>query len=84
MGLKLNTIIVLEDKEQFLILKEAMYYGKKYFLGMGLNENREVDAGSVVILEEHVSGVDAYVSKVQDSNLIAVLTRMFKAQVEIL
>lgn len=81
MGLKINHIIVLENKEQYIVLKEAMYYGKKYFLSMGLDENREVISSKVVILEEHVSGFDTFVSKVVDGNLITVLTRMFKAQV---
>lgn len=80
MGLKVNYIIVLENKEQYIVLKEAMYYGKKYFLAMGLDENREVILSKVVILEEHVSGFDTYVSKVVDGELITVLTRMFKAQ----
>ena len=80
MGLKINYIIVLENGEQYIVLKEAMYYGKKYFLAMGLDENREVISSKVVILEEHVSGFDTYVSKVVDENLIPILTRMFKAQ----
>lgn len=80
MGLKINHIIVLENKEQYIVLNEAMYYGKKYFLAMGLNEKREVVPNNVVILEEYVSGFDTYVSKVIDSELITVLTRMFKAQ----
>lgn len=80
MGLKINMIVVLENGEQYIILKEAMYYGKKYFLAMGLDENREVISSKVVILEEHVSGFDTYVSKVVDGDLITVLTRMFKAQ----
>ena len=80
MGLKINYIIVLENKEQYIVLKEAMYYGKKYFLAMGLDKNREVIPSKVVILEEHVSGFDTYVSKVVDKDLITVLTRMFKAQ----
>ena len=57
-----------------------MVYGKKYFLTMGLDEKREVIPTKVVILEEHVSGFDTYVSKVVDENLIPILTRMFKAQ----
>lgn len=81
MGLKINTIIVLENSEQYIVLKEAMYYGKKYFLSMGLDEKRKVIPSKVVILEEHVSGFDTYVSKVVDGELITVLTRMFKAQV---
>ena len=80
MGLKINHIIVLENKEQFIVLNEAMYYGKKYFLAMGLNEKREVVPNNVVILEEYVSGFDTYVSKVIDSELITISTRMFKAQ----
>ena len=80
MGLKINNFIVLENKEQYIVLNEAMVYGKKYFLAMGLNENREVINNSVVILEEYVSGFDTYVSKVVDSELISILTRMFKAQ----
>lgn len=80
MGLKINYIIVLENYEQYIVLKEAMLHGKKYFLAMGLDENREVISSNVVILEERVSGVDTYVSKVVNLDLITVLTRMFKAQ----
>lgn len=80
MGIKVNTIIVLENKNEYIVLKEAMYHGKKYFLAMGLDENREVISSKVVILEEHMSGFDTYVRKVVQKDLILVLTRMFKAQ----
>ena len=74
--------VFLENKEEYIVLNEAMYYGKKYFLGMKLNEKREVIPSNVVILEEYMSGFETYVSIVVDSELITVLTRMFKAQVE--
>ncbi len=80
MGLKRNCIIVLENKEEYIILNEAMYYGKKYFLAMGLNKDRVVDNKNVVILEEYISGFETYVIKVVDSETIQILTRMFKAQ----
>ncbi len=80
MGLKINYIVVLENKEQYIVLKETMYDGKKYFLALGLDEEQKVISSKVVILEEYVSGFDIYVSKVVDSNLIAVLTRLFKDQ----
>ncbi|MCI9280958.1 MAG: hypothetical protein HFI49_01690 [Bacilli bacterium] len=83
MGLKINHIIVLENKEEYIILNETMYNGKKYFLSMGLNKKREVVTNKVVILEEYISGFDTYVSKVVDSELIAILTRMFKAQAKL-
>ena len=82
MGLKINCIIVLENKEEYIVLNEAMYYGKKYFLSMGLDQNREPNSQNVVILEEHVSGYDTYVTKVLDTEILTVLTRMFKAQTE--
>ena len=42
MGLKINNIIVLENEERYIVLKEVMYYGKKYFLTMGVNEKNDV------------------------------------------
>ena len=83
MGLKTDCIIVLENKEEYIVLNEAMYYGKKYFLAMGLDEKRTPLPENVVILEEYVSGFDTYVTKVVDPEILAVLTRMFKAQAEI-
>ena len=83
MGLKINSIIVLENNDRYLILKEAMYYGKKYFLAMSVDENNQVDSKKIIVLEEYVSGFETYVSKVIDKEVMTVLTRMFKAQVEI-
>lgn len=83
MGLKINHIIVLENKEEYIILNETMYNGKKYFLSMGLSKKREVISSKVVILEEYISGFDVFVSKVIDNELITILTRMFKAQTKI-
>ncbi len=81
--MKTNSIIVLENGEEYILLNEAMYYGKKYFLAMGLTNKREVDSKKIIIFEEYINGFETYVTKVSDSNIIAVLTRMFKAQVEI-
>jgi len=80
MGLKINTIIVLENAERYIILNQTMYTGKKYFLAMGIDENKELITSKVVILEEIVSGLDLFVEKVVDQETIKVLTRLFKAQ----
>ncbi len=81
MGLKINHIVVLENKEEYIILNEVMYEGKKFFLAMRLNEKREVISRNVIIFEEYISGFETYVAKVVDSELITILTRMFKAQI---
>ncbi len=80
MWLKTNHIVVLENKEEYVLLKETMYDGKKYFLTMELNEKREIASSKIIILEEYVSGVETYVIKVEDKELITILTKMFKAQ----
>ncbi len=80
MGLKINHIIVLENNEEYIILKEAMKDGKKYFLGMRLDNSRKVIPDSIIILEEYVSGFDTYVRKVLESELITNLTEIFKSQ----
>ena len=81
MRLKINHIIVLETKEEYIVLNEAMYNGKKYFLAMRLNEKREVISRNVMIFEEYISGFETYVAKVVDSELITILTSLFKAQI---
>lgn len=78
MGLKVNHIIVLENKNEYIVLKEAMLEGKKYFLAMKLDSNRKVIPNDIAILEEYVSGFDTYVSKVVESELITSLTKIFK------
>jgi len=80
MGLSTNTIIVLENSERFIILNQTMYTGKKYFLAMGIDENKELITSKVVILEEIVNGLDIYVEKITDQETIKILTRLFKAQ----
>jgi len=80
MGIKINHIIVLENNEEYIVIKETMYLGKKYFLAMALDKDRKVIADKVVILEEYVSGFESFVSKVNETELLTVLTRIFKAQ----
>ena len=41
MGLKINTIITLANSEKYVLLNETMYGGIKYFLAMGVDENKE-------------------------------------------
>ncbi len=80
MGLKINTIISLENDEQYVILNETMYGGIKYFLVMGVDKNKDVIPNNVAIIEEIIDGQDVYVDKVTDPELIVILTRILKAQ----
>ncbi len=81
MALKTNTIISLENDEKYVVLNETMYGGVKYFLVMGVDENRDIVPSNVAIVEEIIDGQDTYVDRVRDPELIIILTRILKSQI---
>ncbi len=81
MGLKTNTIITLENNEKYVVLNETIYGGVKYFLVMGVDENKNIIPTNVAIIEEIVDGQEVYVDKVKDPELIIILTRILKSQI---
>lgn len=81
MGLKTNTIISLENNEKYVVLNETMYGGTKYFLVMGVDENKDVIPSNVAIIEEIIEGNDTYVERVKDPELVIILTRILKSQI---
>ena len=82
MGLRTNTIITLENNEKYVVFNETMYGGTQYFLVMGIDDNLETVPNKVKILEEIIDGADVYVDNVTDTNLISILTRLLKAQMQ--
>ncbi|HIS17862.1 MAG TPA: hypothetical protein IAC02_04555 [Candidatus Coprovivens excrementavium] len=81
MSLKTNTIISLENNEKYVVLNETMYGGVKYFLVMGVDENKDIIPTNVAIVEEIIDGQDTYVDRVKDPELIIILTRILKSQI---
>ena len=81
MALKTNTIISLENDEKYVVLNETMYGGVKYFLVMGVDENRDIVPSNVAIVEEIIDGAATYVDSVRDPALIIILTRILKSQI---
>ena len=81
MSLRTNTIIGLENNEKYVVLNETMYGGVKYFLVMGVDENKDIIPTNVAIVEEIIDGQDTYVDRVKDPELIIILTRILKSQI---
>ena len=81
MGLRTNTIISLENNEKYVVLNETMYGGTKYFLVMGVDENKDVIPSNVAIIEEIIEGNETYVERVKDPELVIILTRILKSQI---
>ena len=81
MGLNINTIITLDNSEKYVVLNETTYENNKYFMVMGIDENKQIIPAKVEILKEEIDGTDTYVTKVTDPELMAKLTEMLKEQI---
>lgn len=81
MGLSINTIITLENKEKFVVLNETMYEGIKYFMVMGIDDNKQIIPTKVSIFKEVVEGLDTYIIKVKNSDLMTKLTDILREQI---
>ena len=42
MKIRTNTIITLENNEQYMVLNQTEYEGSSYYLVMGLDQNKEI------------------------------------------
>lgn len=80
MKIKVNSIVTLENLESYVVLSETVYQENKYFLMMGLDENKDVISSKVAIFKEEVCEPDSYVIQVVDPNLLATLTKLLKSQ----
>ena len=81
MGLKINTIITLENKEKYVVLNETTYENNKYFMVMGIDEQKQIIASKVAIFKEVVENNNTYIVKVKDNGLISKLTKILKEQI---
>ena len=79
MGLKVNTIISLDDGEQYVLLSTVEYEEAAYFLAMGVDEKKDVIPSRVAILEEILEDDEVYVEPVTDPELVIYLTPLLKA-----
>lgn len=79
--IKVNTIITLDNLEQYVVLSEATYEGLKYFLMMGIDENKELISSKVSIMQEEIEDNITYVSKITDPLKMSILTKLLKEQI---
>ena len=80
MKIRTNTIITLENNEQYMVLNQTIYEGDKYYLVMGLDQNKEIIENNVAIFKEETEQDNVYIEKVEDSKLIIELTKKLKAE----
>ena len=54
MKIRTNTIITLENNEQYMVLNQTEYEGFSYYLVMGLDQNKEIIENNVAIFKEEI------------------------------
>jgi len=80
MNIRPNTIITLENNKRYVVLNETIWNNRHYFLVMEVAENKEVIPNNVAIFEEIKDLTDIFIEKVEDSELLVILTKQLKAQ----
>lgn len=80
MKMEINSLIKLSNDERYIVLNELDYKSHKYYLTMGIINDKEIDSSKVVIIEEIKDDEGYYIEKVIDSDLLLDLTKMFKEQ----
>ena len=81
MKLEINTIITLENGEKYVVLNETTYEDSKYFMVMGIDDDKQIIPTKVAIFKEVVEGIDIYIVKVKDQKLMAKLTEILREQI---
>lgn len=78
----INHILTLDNDEKYMILNQAIYQKKNYFLAVKVTEDEEDVLDEIKLLEEvDVNGEKAVVI-VQDERIIELLTKYFTPKEE--
>jgi len=80
MQIKMNTIITLSNGERYMVLNETSLNFVRYFLVMGIDENKEIIQSKVAIFQEVLENNLLFVEKIEDPKLIIELTNLLKSQ----
>ncbi|MBR4231176.1 MAG: DUF1292 domain-containing protein [Bacilli bacterium] len=76
--MKLNDIIVLDNNEQYTLLKETEKDGNKYYFAAGVDQEGHVNQSILVILKLIKEEDGDYVEVVEDEDLLNELSEKFK------
>lgn len=78
--MNIDSVITLENGVNCLLLEKVVYEEKNYFLSVVLDEEEE-PSDEYVIFKEIIEDNEAYVEKVEDTELIAKLVNLFSDKV---
>ena len=80
MGNLINNILTLGNKEKYMVLNQAVYQNKNYYLVVQVSENEEEVLGKFKLLEETEVDGEKAVAVVKDEKIIELLAKYLKPQ----
>ena len=80
MGNLINNILTLGNKEKYMVLNQAVYQNKSYYLVVQVSENEEEVLGKFKFLEETEVDGEKAVVVVRDEKIIELLAKYLKPQ----
>lgn len=78
---RINSILELENGEKYVVLNQAIYQDKNYYLVAEITDNEEDVTGNIKICEEAREDGILAIKLVKDTKLIQLLAKYFKPQV---
>lgn len=78
--LKVNTIIKLINNDSYVILNEVLVEEEKYFLVMGVDDNKDVIPSKVLIIKEVNTNNKTYIKIIEDQETIIKVTKKLKEE----
>ena len=76
----INNILTLGNKEKYMVLNQAVYQNKNYYLVVQVSENEEEVLGKLKFLEETEVDGEKAVAVVKDEKIIELLAKYLKPQ----
>jgi hypothetical protein len=74
----INHILTLDNDQKYMVLNQAIYQNKNYFLVVKVTENEEEVLDEFKLLEETEVNGEKAVMVVKDEKIIQLLTKYFK------
>lgn len=74
----INNILTLENDEKYIVVNQAIYQGRNYYLVAKVTDDEEDVLDEFKLLEETNIGEEKAVSLVTDEKTIELLTKYFK------
>ena len=75
--MKVDDVIVLENKQKYCLLKETVLDNNRYFMAAEVDKNNNLNDKKLAFFKHIIDGDTNYVVRVKDDTLIYRLSEMF-------